>query len=79
MSSAMGVSVPERTREFAVMKTIGATPARIAWLVVAESFFIGGDLTPELVSVAVSVRRMVEIRRRHSPVRDRKEPFRVVV
>ncbi|MCX7174005.1 MAG: FtsX-like permease family protein [Proteobacteria bacterium] len=41
LSSAMSVSVLERTREFGVMKTIGATPARIIRLVVAESFFIG--------------------------------------
>jgi putative ABC transport system permease protein len=41
LSSAMGVSVLERTREFGVMKTIGATPARIMKLVVGESFFIG--------------------------------------
>lgn len=37
----MGVSVLERMREFAVMKTIGATPRRITRLVVAESLFIG--------------------------------------
>jgi len=41
LSSTMGVSVLERTREFGVMKTIGATPARIMKLVVGESFFIG--------------------------------------
>lgn len=41
LSSAMGVSVLERTREFGVMKTIGATPSRITRLVVAEAFFIG--------------------------------------
>lgn len=40
LSSAMSVSVLERTREFAVLKTIGATPARILRLVGAESLAI---------------------------------------
>lgn len=41
LAAAMGTSVLERMREFAVMKTIGATPRRILLLVVAESWFIG--------------------------------------
>ena len=40
LASAMGTSVVERMREFAVMKTIGATTRRILLLVVAESWFI---------------------------------------
>ncbi len=42
LSAAMGVSVLERTREFGVMKTIGATPKRIIGLVIGESLFIAG-------------------------------------
>jgi len=40
--SAMGVSVVERTRELAVMKTLGATPARIGRMLLAEGFTIAG-------------------------------------
>ena len=40
LSAAMGVSVLERTREFGIMKTIGATPKRIIRLVIGESVFI---------------------------------------
>lgn len=42
LASAMGTNVLERTREFGVMKTIGATPAQVARLVVAEALLIGG-------------------------------------
>jgi putative ABC transport system permease protein len=41
LASTMGVSVVERTREFAVMKTVGATPRRIIVLLIAEALFIG--------------------------------------
>jgi putative ABC transport system permease protein len=41
LSATMGVSVLERTREFGIMKTLGATPARIKNLVIAEACFIG--------------------------------------
>ncbi len=41
LTSALGIDVLERMREFAVMKTIGATPRRIVVLVLAESLFIG--------------------------------------
>jgi putative ABC transport system permease protein len=40
--SAMGVSVVERTRELAIMKTLGATPGRIARRLVAEGLAIAG-------------------------------------
>ncbi len=40
--SAMSVSVVERTRELAVMKTLGATPARLARLLLAEALAIAG-------------------------------------
>ena len=41
LSATMGVAVLERTREFGVLKTLGATPARIRGLVIAEAGFIG--------------------------------------
>jgi putative ABC transport system permease protein len=41
LTSAMGVSVVERTRELAVMKTIGATPRRILRDLVAEGLVVG--------------------------------------
>jgi putative ABC transport system permease protein len=37
LASAIGVSVVERTREIGVMKTLGATPARIRSEIVAEA------------------------------------------
>jgi putative ABC transport system permease protein len=40
--SAMGVSVVERTRELAILATLGATPARIARMLVAEGLTIAG-------------------------------------
>jgi putative ABC transport system permease protein len=40
LGSTMGTSVLERTREIGVMKTLGATPRRIAALVVGEALFI---------------------------------------
>ena len=41
LASTMGISVVERTREFAVMKTVGATPQRIIKLLLGEAVFIG--------------------------------------
>ena len=40
--SAMGVSVVERTREIAIMKTLGATPGRIGRMLLAEGLAIAG-------------------------------------
>lgn len=40
--SAMGVSVVERTRELAIMKTLGATPGRIGRMLLAEGLAIAG-------------------------------------
>jgi putative ABC transport system permease protein len=42
LGSTMGVSVLERTREFGVLKTLGATPRRVANLVLAEAAFVAG-------------------------------------
>jgi putative ABC transport system permease protein len=41
LASAMSTSVVERTRELGVMQTLGATPARVTGIVVAEGVFIG--------------------------------------
>ncbi len=41
LGSAMGTSVIERTREIGVMKAIGATPARVARMILAEALVIG--------------------------------------
>src|SRR5262249_54165693 len=43
LGSAMGVSVVERTREIAVMKTVGATPERVTVRIVEEALFIAGS------------------------------------
>ncbi|HKQ68519.1 MAG TPA: ABC transporter permease [Polyangiaceae bacterium] len=42
LASTMGSSVVERTREFGILSTLGATPKRLKRLVLAESFFIAG-------------------------------------
>lgn len=61
--SAMSVSVVERTRELAVMKTLGATPGRIGRMLLAEgltiaalSFFAGSVLS---VPLTILVGRIV--------------------
>ncbi|MFT3925152.1 MAG: ABC transporter permease [Myxococcales bacterium] len=41
LASTMGSNVLERTREIGVLKTIGATPARIALLVMGEALVVG--------------------------------------
>ncbi len=40
LSSAIGTSVVERTREIGVMKTLGATPSRVRRLIVSEALVI---------------------------------------
>lgn len=42
LASTMGVSVVERTRELAVLKTLGATPGRIQRLLLAEAMAVAG-------------------------------------
>jgi putative ABC transport system permease protein len=41
LGSAISTSVAERSREFGVMQTLGATPARIVGVVIAEGAFVG--------------------------------------
>jgi putative ABC transport system permease protein len=53
LGSAMGVGVVERTRELGVMKTLGATPRRIVWMLLAEGGTIGA--TSWLTAFALSV------------------------
>jgi putative ABC transport system permease protein len=41
LASALSTSVAERTREFGVMQTLGATPLRVVAIVVSEGTFVG--------------------------------------
>jgi putative ABC transport system permease protein len=41
LASAMSTSVVERSREFGVMQTLGAVPARVVSMIVAEGVFVG--------------------------------------
>jgi putative ABC transport system permease protein len=52
LASALGLGVVERTREFGVMQTLGATPSRVIWVVVAEALFVG--LSSWLAAVALA-------------------------
>jgi putative ABC transport system permease protein len=52
LAAAISTSVVERAREFGVMQTLGATPARIVAVVVAEGLFVG--LLSWLVAVAAT-------------------------
>jgi putative ABC transport system permease protein len=40
LANTMAMSVRERVTEYAVMKTLGFSPARLAWLITGESFVI---------------------------------------
>lgn len=53
LTSAMGTSVVERTREIGVMKTVGATAGQVARLIGGEGIFIGA--TSWAVSIALSL------------------------
>ena len=53
LASAMGVAVVERTRELAVMRTLGATPGRISRMLLAEAGAIG--TVSFVAALAVSV------------------------
>lgn len=39
--STLGISVTERTREFGIMKTVGATPAQVTRMLLAETAYLG--------------------------------------
>jgi putative ABC transport system permease protein len=53
LASSLGVSVLERTREFAVMKTLGAAPARLTALVLSQARITA--LASSLVAFALSL------------------------
>ncbi len=59
LGSTMGTSVLERTREIGVMKTIGATPGRIARLVVGEALVIGVSSWVVATALAVPLTALV--------------------
>ena len=41
LAAATTTGVVERTREFGVLQALGATPARVVWVVVAEALLVG--------------------------------------
>ncbi|MFF5206207.1 FtsX-like permease family protein [Streptosporangium sp. NPDC000396] len=53
LASAMGIAVTERTREFGVMQTIGATPSTVCLTLVLEGLAIG--LAGCLIALAAGV------------------------
>jgi putative ABC transport system permease protein len=62
LASTMSLSVIERTREFGVMQTIGATPARVIWVVVSEALFVGGLSWLGAVALAMLLSSLVGAR-----------------
>ncbi len=60
LASAMGVSVVERTRELAVMKTLGATPRRIVNMLLAEGLAIAGLSAVAAFALAVPLTLFVD-------------------
>ena len=56
LASAMSIAVTERTREYGIMQVIGATPAAVRGLVVAESVLTGalGCLIAILLGIPLS-------------------------
>jgi putative ABC transport system permease protein len=55
LAAALSTSVVERTRELGVMQTLGATPARLIGIVVAEGTFIGCLSWPVAVALGVAL------------------------
>jgi len=53
LGAAMGTSVLERTREFGVMKTVGATPRRLKRMIVGEALATGA--LSAILALALSV------------------------
>jgi putative ABC transport system permease protein len=62
LASTMSPSVVERTREFGVMQTIGATPARVIWVVVSEALFVGSLSWLAAVALALLLSSLVGAR-----------------
>lgn len=59
LASTMGTNVLERTREIGVMKTIGATPAQVARLVVSEALLVGVASWMAALALAVPLTALV--------------------
>lgn len=59
LASALGTSVVERTREFGVLAALGATPARIVWLVVAEALLVGLASAPAAVAGGIGLAQLL--------------------
>jgi putative ABC transport system permease protein len=59
LASTMGSNVLERTREIGIMKTLGATPGRIARLIVGEALLIGSISWLLAVALAVPLTGLV--------------------
>jgi putative ABC transport system permease protein len=60
LGSTMGISVLERTREFGVMKAIGATPDRVLRMIVAEALSIGALSWGVAVVLSVPLTALVD-------------------
>ena len=60
LTSTMSVSVVERTREFAVMKAVGATPRRIIALLNHEALFIGALSWVAALILAIPLTALVD-------------------
>jgi putative ABC transport system permease protein len=60
LASTMGISVVERTREFGVMKAIGATPGRVVKMIMAEALFIAAVSWILAVALAVPLTALVD-------------------
>jgi putative ABC transport system permease protein len=62
LASTMSLSVVERTRELGVMQTIGATPARVIWVVMSEALFIGALSWFGAVAIALLLSSLIGAR-----------------
>ncbi|MBI5547473.1 MAG: FtsX-like permease family protein [Deltaproteobacteria bacterium] len=60
LGSTMSVNVVERTREIAVMKTLGATPGRVTRMLVAEGTMVGAVSWLLALALAVPLSRFVD-------------------
>ena len=63
LSAILSMSVIERTREFGVLRAIGATPCDVSWLVIAEALAMGmiglGLAVPLSVGISLLLGRIV--------------------
>jgi putative ABC transport system permease protein len=59
LASTTAINVAERTRELAIMKTIGATDRRILWVVVGEAIAVGAASSLIAVILALPLTAIV--------------------